>query len=89
MKSTGVIRKIDELGRITIPKELRKTFNIEVGTPVEIFTDSENIVLRKYNPGCNCCNSMDIKAEVLGIKLCDKCLNEFENARTLIDKVRK
>ncbi len=50
MKPTGIVRNVDELGRIVIPKELRKTLNISVRSPMEIFTDDGNIVLRKYEP---------------------------------------
>lgn len=48
MKSLGIIRKVDELGRIVIPKETRKAFKLEEGTPLEIFVEKEKIILRKY-----------------------------------------
>lgn len=48
MKATGIVRKIDELGRITLPIELRRTYGIEVGTPVEIYATGEGIVIRPY-----------------------------------------
>ena len=48
MKSLGIIRKVDELGRIVIPRETRKTFKLEEGTPLEIFVEEEKIILRKY-----------------------------------------
>lgn len=51
MKATGVVRRIDDLGRIVIPKEIRKTLRIKEGTPLEIFTENEgNIILKKYSP---------------------------------------
>ena len=51
MKATGVVRRIDDLGRIVIPKEIRKTFRIKEGTPLEIFTEKDgDIILRKYSP---------------------------------------
>ena len=51
MKATGVVRRIDDLGRIVIPKEIRKTLRIKEGTPLEIFTEKEgNIILKKYSP---------------------------------------
>lgn len=46
---TGIIRRVDEFGRIVIPKELRRQINIKEGTPLEIFRDGENIILRKYS----------------------------------------
>lgn len=48
MKDTGVIRKVDELGRFTLPMELRRKLNIEVGDPLEVFVDNESIILKKY-----------------------------------------
>lgn len=52
MKSTGMVRRIDDIGRIVIPKELRKLLNLEEGQPMELFIDNEkNIILKKYNPG--------------------------------------
>ena len=50
MKATGIVRRIDDLGRIVIPKEIRKTRGIKNGDPVEIFVDGDCIVLRKYEP---------------------------------------
>ena len=99
MRSLGIVRKIDELGRIVIPIEVRRTMDIksykEKGSSnksdsdaVEIFVDGDEIVLRKYNPGCHCCGSVDNLKEVLGLKICPKCLEEFSKARNLIDKLR-
>lgn len=48
MKDTGVIRKIDELGRFTLPMELRRKLNIEIGDPLEVFVEGESIILKKY-----------------------------------------
>lgn len=48
MKSTGIVRKIDELGRVVIPIELRRTLNLAERDPVEIFTDDDRIILKKY-----------------------------------------
>ncbi|MFD1269516.1 AbrB/MazE/SpoVT family DNA-binding domain-containing protein [Paenibacillus motobuensis] len=52
MKSTGIVRNVDELGRVVIPKELRRTLGIGEKDPLEIFTYGEQIILRKYVPGC-------------------------------------
>jgi AbrB family transcriptional regulator, transcriptional pleiotropic regulator of transition state genes len=54
MKSTGIVRKIDELGRVVLPKELRRTLEIEKSDSVEIFVDGESVILRKYQPGNAC-----------------------------------
>lgn len=88
MRSLGIVRNLDQLGRLVIPKETRKVFDINEGDPVEIFTDGDKIILKKYNPGCHCCGSMDHLTEVLGLKICPKCLKEFEKAIDLIDKLR-
>lgn len=76
MKSTGIVRKIDELGRVVIPKELRRTFGINSGDPVEIFVTGEEIVLRKYVPptGCTFCNTVaDRYAELGQHRICPEC----------------
>lgn len=52
MKATGVVRKVDELGRIVMPVELRRTLGIDKGDPVEFFVDGERVILKKYQPGC-------------------------------------
>ena len=88
MKAIGMIRNLDQLGRIVIPKETRKAFDINEGDPVEIFTDGDKIILKKYNPGCHCCGSMDHLTEVLGLKICPSCLDEFYKYKKMIDKVR-
>ena len=88
MKSAGIVRKVDELGRIVIPKELRKSFNVNEGDPLEIYTDGDNIILKKYTPGCHCCKNTDNLIEVLGLKLCPSCLDQFNEYRKLVDKAR-
>ncbi len=57
MKSTGIVRKVDELGRIVLPIEIRRTFDIEIKDAVEIFVDDEYIVLKKYEPACIFCGN--------------------------------
>ena len=88
MRSLGIVRKMDQLGRLVIPKETRKMFNLNEGEPVEIFTDGDKIILKKYAPGCHCCGSLDHLTEVLGLKICPKCLKEFKKAIDLIDKLK-
>ena len=88
MRSLGIVRNLDQLGRLVIPKETRKVFDINEGDPVEIFTDGDKIILKKYNPGCHCCGSLDHLTEILGLKICPKCLKEFAKAIDIIDKLR-
>lgn len=54
MKSTGVVRKLDQLGRIVIPKEIRNSYDINEKDPLEIFVDGEHIILKKYSPNQAC-----------------------------------
>ena len=51
MRSLGIVRKLDQLGRLVIPKETRRVFNLNGRDPVEIFTDGDKIIIKKYNPG--------------------------------------
>ena len=88
MKSTGIVRNLDQLGRLVIQKETRKAISLNDGDPIEMFTDGDKIILKKYNPGCHCCGSMDHLTEVLGLKICPKCLKEFKKAIGLIDKLK-
>lgn len=55
MKATGIVRRIDDLGRVVLPKEMRDTFGWNPGTPIEVFVDGETVMLRKYAPGCSLC----------------------------------
>jgi transcriptional pleiotropic regulator of transition state genes len=80
MKSTGVVRKVDELGRIVLPKELRETMDINVKDPLEIFTDGENVVLRKYNPACVFCGDASDVIYFNGKRVCRKCLEQLKSS---------
>ncbi len=73
IKSTGIIRKIDELGRIVIPMEVRRTFGIEIKDPLEIFVDKERIVLSKYTDACVFCGSGKKLTSFKGKKICSSC----------------
>lgn len=77
MKATGIVRNLDELGRIVLPMELRRTLNIEVKAPLEIYVDSNYIVLKKYDPSCTICGSMEELADFQGKKICKKCINNL------------
>jgi transcriptional pleiotropic regulator of transition state genes len=70
LKSLGVVRHLDDLGRVVIPKELRRTLGIEAGDGLEIFTNGEQIVLRKYVPGCMLCGSLDQLHTIEGKQIC-------------------
>lgn len=78
MKATGIVRKIDELGRVVIPAELRKTLDIKDRDSLEVFVDGERVVLKKYAPGCICCGSLNNNLNRLpnGKMICEKCRRE-------------
>lgn len=81
MKSTGVVRSIDKLGRIVIPMELRKVLGIGGMDSMEIFTDGEEIILKKYSPCCTFCGEGKEVVDYKGKKVCKKCLNEMHRMR--------
>ena len=78
MKSTGIIRNVDELGRIVIPKEIRKKMEISSNDPVEIFVDGDRIVLTKYHTSCTFCGSKLGVTEFKGKRICADCLHEIK-----------
>lgn len=77
MKSIGMTRKVDELGRIVIPIELRRTLDIAEGEPLEIFVDEEQIVLKKYEPGCIFCGQVNEVINYKGKNVCKSCIEEI------------
>jgi transcriptional pleiotropic regulator of transition state genes len=77
MKSTGVVRKIDELGRIVLPSELRKVFGIKEGNELEISVDGETIILQKRQDVCLFCEASDPAIQFKGRSICDNCLSEL------------
>lgn len=74
MKSTGVVRKVDELGRIVLPIELRRTMGIDA---LEIYTDGDQIILKKYEPGCLFCGNVEGVINHQGKNICRKCAGEI------------
>lgn len=78
MKSTGIVRKIDELGRIVIPIELRRTLDINIKDSLEIFVDGEQIILKKYNPSCIFCGDARNVINYKGKNICKSCLEEIK-----------
>ena len=79
MKSTGIVRKIDELGRIVLPMELRRTLEIDAKDSVEIFTEGEYIFLKKYQPACIFCADAKDVIDFKGKNICPACLKELSN----------
>ena len=73
MKSTGVIRRVDELGRVVIPIELRTQFGISEKDPMEIYVEGSSIILKKYEPNCIFCGSSKKLTEFEGKPVFKKC----------------
>lgn len=74
MKSTGIIRKVDELGRIVLPIELRRTLDIAERDELEIYMENERIILQKYEPACIFCGSSQGLASHRGKNVCRDCI---------------
>ncbi len=81
MKSTGIVRKVDELGRIVIPKELRKTFNIGEKDALEIFVDGGKIILKKYEPACIFCGQARDNINYKGKNICPDCVEQLKESK--------
>ncbi len=77
MKSTGIVRKVDELGRVVLPIELRRNLNIEVKDSLEIFVDDDKIILKKYEPSDIFTGSMDNLIEFNGKKVSVDSIREM------------
>ncbi|MBS4031907.1 MAG: AbrB/MazE/SpoVT family DNA-binding domain-containing protein [Clostridiales bacterium] len=77
LKSTGIVRKVDELGRVVIPIELRRTLGIDVKDSLEIYVDSEKIILKKYEPACIFCGNADHVKHYKGRIICGECIKEM------------
>lgn len=75
MKSTGIVRKVDELGRIVLPIELRHTLDISAKDALEIYVDGNSIVLRKYQPACVFCDNAKNVINYKGKNICQNCID--------------
>ncbi|MDU4891005.1 MAG: AbrB/MazE/SpoVT family DNA-binding domain-containing protein [Clostridium sp.] len=77
MKNTGIVRKLDPLGRIVLPKELRKTLKLEEKDPIEIFVEGDLIILKKYEPACVFCGEANNVQNFRGKNVCKNCAMEL------------
>ena len=77
MKATGIVRKVDELGRVVLPIELRNKFDIKVKDPIEIFVDGSSIVLKKYETNCIFCGSTKNLITHNDKLICEKCAEKI------------
>ena len=73
MKSTGIIRRMDELGRVVIPIEIRNQFNIVEKDPIEIYVDGSSIVLKKFEPNCIFCGNTKNLLTYNDKLICESC----------------
>ncbi len=81
MKSTGIVRKVDELGRIVLPIELRRTLDIKEKDSLEIYVDGNQIILRKYEPACIFCNSAVNVVNFKGKNICTECVKQLSDVK--------
>ena len=78
MKSTGIVRKVDELGRIVLPIEMRRTLDIEEKDALEIYVEVSSVILKKYKPSCIFCDTTKDIVVFKGKNICPKCLKELK-----------
>ncbi len=81
IKGIGIVRRVDQLGRIVIPIEMRKELNIEIKDPIEISLEDSSIILRKYENKCIFCGTLRPRNEFQKKKICNKCLEELKKER--------
>lgn len=86
MKSTGMVRKIDELGRVVIPKELRRTLGIDNQDPLEIFIDGDKVILKKYKPNMACMVTGEVSDDNL-VLLGGKLVLSLNEAKKLVTEI--
>lgn len=79
MKSTGIVRKIDDLGRVVLPMELRKRMDIAEKDSMEIFVDGSTIILKKYEPSCIFCGEAKDVTVYKGKNICSHCKKELRS----------
>jgi len=77
IKTAGIVRKVDELGRVVIPVEVRRVLGISKFSGLEIYVDNEMIILKKYVPGCTFCGNIEVVKKVNGKNVCASCLKKL------------
>ena len=79
MKSTGIVRKVDELGRIVLPIEMRRTLDIAEKDALEIYVEGSSVILKKYKPSCFFCDATKDIVVFKGKNVCPACLKDLKN----------
>ena len=82
-KNTGIIRRVDELGRVVIPIEIRNKFDIVEKDPLEVYVDGNSIILKKYEPNCLFCGKSKELAVFSDKLICDKCISKISKIKDL------
>ena len=80
MKIMGIVRKVDQLGRIVIPKEIRRSLMIEENDPIEIIKDGGSIIIKPYRPNCVICGGVENVVIFNNKKICGSCISGLKNA---------
>ena len=78
MKSTGILKSVDELGRIVLPKKMRENLDIDIRDQVELFVEGDRIILKKYMPTCIFCDSDEEIVIFNGKRVCGNCLKSLK-----------
>ena len=78
MKATGIVRKVDEWGRIVLPIEMRRTLDIAERDALEIYVEGSSVILKKYKPSCIFCDSTKEVTEFKGKNICPRCLKDLK-----------
>lgn len=81
MKSTGIVRRIDELGRFVVPKEIRRNLGVSPGVPMEIFMDGNKIILQKFRSCCSFCGETGHLFEYKGVQICQDCIDKMNKLK--------
>lgn len=86
MKSTGIVRRVDELGRVVIPIEIRNKFEIKEKDPIEIYVDGSSIILKKFEPNCVFCGNSKNLVEYNDKLVCNKCIKKIADLEAKKEK---
>lgn len=81
MKNTGIVRKLDELGRVVLPIETRNKLNMTTGTSLEIYVEGNKVILSKYEPNCTFCQNSKKLVDFMDKKVCTNCIKKLEKKK--------
>ncbi len=77
MKATGIVRKVDEVGRFVLPIETRRILGLEEKSEIEIFVENDTVVLKKYHSSCMFCQNTNDLTSLHGKNICKNCIDEL------------